>query len=80
VLEKSDEHEFLFGIEVVTDPELLICVVGIHCNRLVFCFQGSLQLIVHHLIGGCWSRGRYNIGAFRRWRDLWRVADRWLGC
>jgi hypothetical protein len=56
VLEKSDEHEFLFGVEVVTDPEILVWVVGIHYDLLVFCLQGSLQLIICLLINGRWSR------------------------
>jgi hypothetical protein len=79
VLEKSDESEFLFGVKVVADPELLVRVAGIHYNLLVFYLQGSLQLIVRLLIGGHWSRGQCNSSAFRRWRNPRRVVDRWLG-
>jgi hypothetical protein len=46
VLEKSDEHEFLFGVEVVTDLELLVRVAGVNHNLLVFCPHVSLHLIV----------------------------------
>jgi hypothetical protein len=42
VPEKSDECEFLFGIEVVANPELLVRVVGVHCNLLVLSSHGSL--------------------------------------
>jgi hypothetical protein len=79
-LEKSDERKFLFGVKVVVDSELLVRVIGIHCNLLVFCLHGSLQLIIHLLISGQWSRGQCNISAFQHWRDPRRIADRWLGC
>jgi hypothetical protein len=56
VPEKSDECEFLFMVEVVADLELLVWVVGVHCNLLVFCFQDSLQLVLHLLINMHLSR------------------------
>jgi hypothetical protein len=56
VPEKSDECEFLFMVEVVADLELLVWVVGVHRNLLVFCFQDSLQLVLHLLINGHLSR------------------------
>jgi hypothetical protein len=63
-LRESEEREFLFGVEVVIDPELLIWVVGVQCNLLVFCPQGSLQFSVYLLIDGRWSRCRCNSSAF----------------
>jgi hypothetical protein len=50
--EKCDEREFLFGVEVATNPELLVWVAGVNHNFIVFCPQGSHQLVVHLLIGG----------------------------
>jgi hypothetical protein len=50
VPKKSDECEFLFGIQVVVDPELLVRIIGVHYDLLVFCLQGSLQLVVRLLI------------------------------
>jgi hypothetical protein len=48
VLEKSDEREFLFGIEAYTNPELLVRVAGVSQDLLVV---SPLLLIVHQLIG-----------------------------
>jgi hypothetical protein len=79
VPEKSDESEFLFGTEAVADPELLVCVAGVHYNLLIFYPQDSLQLTVRLLIDERWCRGQCKLSAFRCWRDSWRVADWWLG-
>jgi hypothetical protein len=47
--EKSDEHEFLFRIQLRTDTKLLVGVVGVHRNLLIC---GSLFILGRQLIGG----------------------------
>jgi hypothetical protein len=49
VLEKSDDREFLFGIEACTDLKLLVRIVGVNRDLLVI---SSLFLVIHLLIGG----------------------------
>jgi hypothetical protein len=47
--EKSDEHEFLFRIQLRTDMKLLVDVVGVHRNLLIC---GSLFIFGRQLIDG----------------------------
>jgi hypothetical protein len=47
--EKSDEHEFLFRIQLRTDMKLLVGVVGVHRNLLIC---GPLFIFGRQLIGG----------------------------
>jgi hypothetical protein len=56
-LEKCDECEFLFGVELQADLELLVWVIGVIQDllvALVLCY--SLLLVVHLPIGG-WQGG-----------------------
>jgi hypothetical protein len=49
-LEKSDEHEFLFGLKACADPELLIRVAGVNWNFFIM----SPLLLVIRLLAGSW--------------------------
>jgi hypothetical protein len=68
VPEKSEEHEFLFGVEIQADLEILVRIVGIDQNLLVFSYRSSLQLVVCPLIGGQLIGRRGNISAFLCYR------------
>jgi hypothetical protein len=46
-LEKSNECEFLFGVELRAETKLLVDVVGVHWNFLVC---GPLLLVIRRLI------------------------------
>jgi hypothetical protein len=48
-LEKSDEHEFIFAIQLYAEMKLLIGVIGVYRNFLVC---GPLLLVVCRLIDG----------------------------
>jgi hypothetical protein len=45
--EKSDEREFLFGLKLCVETELLISVIGVYRYFLV---SGPLLLVIHRLI------------------------------
>jgi hypothetical protein len=51
-LEKSDEREFLFGLQCCADPELLIWVVGVEWDFLIISLLLLLLLHDRQLIGG----------------------------
>jgi hypothetical protein len=48
-MEKSDECEFLFGVEFRAETKLLVGVIGVHRNFLVC---GPLLLVICQLICG----------------------------
>jgi hypothetical protein len=58
-LEKSDECEFLFEVEIRVDPELLVWLVRVSQDLHVFFHRSPLLLVVCLLIGerlsGCWG-------------------------
>jgi hypothetical protein len=60
--EKSDEREFQFGVDVVTDLELLVQVATVNYNLLVFYPHDSLHLIVCPLIDAGRARRVLSIG------------------
>jgi hypothetical protein len=54
-LERSDEHEFLFGVELQANLELLIRIIGVSQNLfIIFILRCSLLLVVHLVIDGGW--------------------------
>jgi hypothetical protein len=56
--EKSDEHEFLFGVELWADLELLLRIIGVNQNfHAILILRYPLILIVHLLIDEWWGRG-----------------------
>jgi hypothetical protein len=52
-LEKNDDREFLFGVELRADLEVFVRITVVSWNLLVvFILRYSFLLIVHLLIGG----------------------------
>jgi hypothetical protein len=52
-LEKNDDHEFLFRVELRADLEVFVRIIVVSWNLLVvFILRYSFLLIVHLLIGG----------------------------